>query len=152
MTNHKATAEPEMSPIKELVTIFKEELKAAREREDRLIRLLEREQMRNAAWERFFSKRSQSFYGELPKELGLPELPKELGLPELQGKLLHCLHQHHPLPLSSKQVQQLLNLEKDPFSTLKRMLQTGFVKKKPGSSFFALDDEQLERLTPRLVE
>ncbi len=143
-TNQKsATAPSEMSPIKELVTIFKEELKAAREREILLIRLLEREQKRNAAWERLFSKRSQKYYGEFPKELGLPEL---------QGKLLHCLHQHHPLPLSSKQVQQLLNLEKDPIYTLRRMLQTGFVKKKPGSSFFSLGDEQLERLTPKLVE
>ncbi len=131
----------EMSPIKELVSIFKEELKAAREREDRLIRLLEREQERNTAWEQLFSKRSQDYYGEFPNDLGITEL---------QRKLLHCLHKHHPLPLSSKQVQQLLNLPKDPIYTLKRLLQTGFVKKKPGSSYFELGAEQLERLTPRL--
>ena len=124
-----------------LTTMFEEELKAAREREILLIRLLEREQERNTAWEQLFSKRSQDYYGEFPNDLGITEL---------QRKLLHCLHRHHPLPLSSKQVQQLLNLPKDPIYTLKRMLQTGFVKKKPGSSFFELGAEQLERLTPRL--
>ncbi len=125
--------------LERLASLLESELQEARKREKQLLQLLEQEQRCNAAWERLFDERLQ--HSDIPQGLG--EEPKEFDIRENRAKLLECLQNHYPHPLSPAQIQRFLGLRSNPFYTLARMAKAGILKR-PSHGLYAIADEHVQ--------
>ncbi len=115
-----------------MVSHLEDELQEARKREKHLFRLLEQEQKRNAALEQQLAKGPQPI-----------EVPKDVDIRENRAKLLECLQNHYPHPLSPKQIQRFLSLPSNPVYTWVRMAKAGILKR-PYHGLYAIADEHVQ--------